>query len=146
GAVIADSATPVFLFCHFERNRALNAGAINALGSGVLLLGSTLVGNIATQANGNGALVVTGNPWQGNPFLVASTAFVGNEGGFGGAVAAYGVGPGDGRVVNVTFAGNRAPSGGRAVYARDPRGLRLEHAVLLGDEAAGPPAPGALQL
>src|SRR5690606_31760702 len=114
GAVAVDSATPVFLFCHFERNRAAFAGAVRALGSGVVVVGSTFVGNVAGASgdHAGGALVATGNPWRGNPLLVASTGFAGNEADRGGAVAAYGVGAGEGRLVNVTFAGNRADTGG----------------------------------
>lgn len=136
GAVSTANATPTCIGCTFERNRALGAGAISALSSGINVVGSRFYGNRSTSTSGGlGAILFTGSTWMGNPVLIANSLFVGNEGPNGAAIAAYGVDANEARIVNTTFAGNEARGVGGAIYASNADGLEIQNAIFWGNEA-----------
>ena len=138
GGATTRPADALFLWCHFEGNRALSGGGFNGFTARVSIIGSLFVGNRAEpgiSAGFGGAVRLTFPPLVGGRSLVANTVFAGNAARRGGAVAleASGVLPVD--LVNVTFAGNAASELGGGLQVFNAGDVALRNAVLWGNEA-----------
>jgi predicted outer membrane repeat protein len=135
--VLGPTTRALFLFCRFERNRALSGGGLFSKDAAVTVAASAFAGNraeaIGTSGFGGGYAV--DGPVSGERVVVASVLFAGNQARHGGAVSAVGPGVLLADLVNVAVAGNAASETGGAVRILNAAGLRLRNVVLWGNQA-----------